>query len=75
MIFTPYPLRRSRVWRSGPARRKHPGRIHMSNAAGLFQIDALLREKLKGSGLEPYVEVFADVAGEADKRLFATHEF
>jgi metal-dependent HD superfamily phosphatase/phosphodiesterase len=49
--------------------------IHMSNAAGLFQIDALLREKLKGSGLEPYVEVVADVAGEADKRLFETLEF
>ncbi len=49
--------------------------IHMSNAAGMFQIDALLREKLKGSGLEPYVEVVADIAGEADKRLFERIEF
>lgn len=49
--------------------------IHMSNAAGMFQIDALLREKLKGSGLEPYVEVIADIAGEADKRLFETVRF
>lgn len=49
--------------------------IHMSNAAGMFQIDALLREKLKGSGLEPYVEVIADIAGEADKRLFERVQF
>lgn len=49
--------------------------IHMSNAAGMFQIDALLKEKLKGSGLEPYVEVIADIAGEADKRLFETVRF
>lgn len=49
--------------------------IHMSNAAGMFQIDALLREKLKGSGLERYVEVVADIAGEADKRLFESIRF
>ncbi len=46
--------------------------VHMSNAAGIFQIDGLLREKLRGSGLEPYIEVAASVAGEADKRLFET---
>ncbi len=47
--------------------------VHMLNAAGLFQLDELLKRKLKGSGLEPYVEVFADVLGEADKRLFETY--
>ena len=47
--------------------------VHMLNAAGLFQLDELLKKKLKGSGLEPYVEVFADVLGEADKRLFETY--
>ena len=47
--------------------------IHMLNAAGLFQLDELLKEKLKNSGLEPYVEVFADVLGESDKRLFETY--
>ena len=52
-----------------------PVRIHitMSNAAGLFQLDELLADKLKGSGLEPYVEVFAEIEGEADKRLFQTY--
>jgi metal-dependent HD superfamily phosphatase/phosphodiesterase len=46
--------------------------IRLSNAAGIFQIDELLGDKLKGSGLEPYVEVAASVTGETDKRLFET---
>ena len=47
--------------------------VHMLNAAGLFQLDELLKKKLKNSGLEPHVEVFADVLGDADKRLFETY--
>lgn len=47
--------------------------VHMLNAAGLFQLDELLKKKLKNSGLEPYVEIFADVLGEVDKRLFETY--
>ncbi len=42
--------------------------VELSNSAGLFQLDQLLREKLKGSGLEPYLEVDAKV-GEEEKRL------
>jgi metal-dependent HD superfamily phosphatase/phosphodiesterase len=42
--------------------------VDMSNSAGLFQLDQLLREKLKGSGLEPYVQVQAKL-GEEEKRL------
>jgi metal-dependent HD superfamily phosphatase/phosphodiesterase len=49
--------------------------IHLSNAAGIFQIDELLRDKFKGSGLEPYVEVAVRVTGEADRRLFETLRF
>ena len=41
-------------------------RIAMCNAAGVFQVDALLREKLKGSGLEPYVRIVASVVPEAE---------
>jgi len=46
-------------------------RIHvtMTNSAGIFQLDELLKEKLHGSGLEPYVEVEAMVEGEAEKKL------
>ncbi len=35
--------------------------IQMCNEAGVFQIDALLREKLQGSGLEPYVQIIARI--------------
>ncbi len=42
--------------------------VDMSNSAGLFQLDQLLREKLKGSGLEPHVEVRVRL-GEEEKRL------
>jgi metal-dependent HD superfamily phosphatase/phosphodiesterase len=45
-------------------------RIEMSNSAGVFQLDQLFREKLAGSGLEPYVELEARIEGEQEKRLF-----
>ena len=44
--------------------------IDMSNSAGVFQLDQLFREKLSGSGLEPYVELEAHISGESEKRLF-----
>ncbi len=43
--------------------------IVMNNSSGLFQIDGLLRAKLRGSGLEPYVEVIAHIDTDAAKRL------
>lgn len=43
--------------------------IEMTNSAGVFQLDQLFREKLKGSGLEPYIEVEAEIEGEKEKRL------
>ena len=43
--------------------------IEMSNSAGVFQLDQLFREKLKGSGLESYIELEADLVGESEKRL------
>lgn len=42
--------------------------VELSNSAGVFQLDQLLREKLKGSGLEPHVEILARL-GEEEKRL------
>ena len=50
---------------------KKPIRIEitMNNSAGVYQIDTLLRGKLRGSGLEPYVEVVAHIDTEAEKRL------
>ena len=46
--------------------------VRMNNAAGIFQVDELLKEKLEGSGLEPYIEVEASTEGEADKKLIKT---
>ena len=49
----------------------HPVMIEivMNNSSGLFQVDGLLKAKLIGSGLEPYVEVIAHIDTEAEKRL------
>jgi len=44
--------------------------IELSNSAGIFQLDQLFRNKLKGSGLEPYIELEAFLEGETEKRLF-----
>ena len=43
--------------------------IRMNNSSGIYQVDGLLKAKLKGSGLEPYVEVIAHIDTEAEKRL------
>jgi hypothetical protein len=43
--------------------------IEMTNSAGVFQLDQLFREKLKGSGLEDYIELEAEIEGEKEKRL------
>jgi metal-dependent HD superfamily phosphatase/phosphodiesterase len=43
--------------------------IEMSNSAGVFQLDQLFRDKLKGSGLEPYIDLEAEIEGEKEKRL------
>ena len=43
--------------------------IQMNNSAGIFQLDELLKDKLRGSGLEPYIEVAADISGTQEKRL------
>jgi metal-dependent HD superfamily phosphatase/phosphodiesterase len=38
-------------------------RVLMNNSAGIFQLDELLKNKLHGSGLEPYIEVEARIEG------------
>jgi metal-dependent HD superfamily phosphatase/phosphodiesterase len=43
--------------------------ITMNNSSGIYQVDEVLKAKLRGSGLEPYVEVFAHIDTEAEKRL------
>src|SRR3954467_10112538 len=43
--------------------------ITMNNSSGIYQVDGLLKAKLRGSGLEPYVEVVAHIDTESEKRL------
>jgi metal-dependent HD superfamily phosphatase/phosphodiesterase len=43
--------------------------IAMSNSAGIFQVDELLATKLRGSGIEQYVEVIARIESEHEERL------
>jgi hypothetical protein len=43
--------------------------ILMNNSSGIYQVDGLLKAKLRGSGLEPYVEVIARIDTDAEKRL------
>lgn len=41
----------------------------MSNSAGIFQLDELLKGKLRNSGLADQVEVVARIEGQAESRL------
>ncbi len=43
--------------------------IAMTNSSGIYQVDELLKAKLKGSGLEEYVEVTAHIEAEQEERL------
>jgi metal-dependent HD superfamily phosphatase/phosphodiesterase len=43
--------------------------ILMNNSSGLFQVDGLLKAKMRGSGLEQHVEVIAHIDTESEKRL------
>jgi uncharacterized protein len=43
--------------------------VTMNNSSGVYQVDELLKAKLRGSGLEPYVEVIAHIDTDAEKSL------
>ncbi len=46
--------------------------IKLNNSAGIFQVDDLLATKIRGTPLEPHVEVIAEVEGETEKRLLTS---
>ena len=48
--------------------------IEMSNSAGVFQVDELLKRKLRNSSIAPHVEVVAHIRGETEKRLLEFYE-
>jgi len=41
--------------------------VRMSNSAGIYQLDNLLREKLRNSGIAQYFEVIGEISGEEKK--------
>jgi len=48
--------------------------VTMNSSAGLFQVEELLKPKLLGSGIEPYVKVRAVLEKEKEKRLIEEYE-
>jgi metal-dependent HD superfamily phosphatase/phosphodiesterase len=55
---------------------RRPVRIEivLSNSAGIFQVDELLKGKLRHSGIHKHVEVVARIEGEAEKRILSFYE-
>lgn len=43
--------------------------IVMANSSGIFQIDGLLKHKLKNSRIEQYVEIYAHIEGEVEEKI------
>ncbi len=48
-------------------------RIHMTNPAGVFQLDDIMTEKLKGSNLEKYVIITAYMMKDGGESLYKTY--
>jgi hypothetical protein len=48
-------------------------KVKMSNSAGIFQIDNLLKPKLNTSGLKEYVQISVEIKGE-EKRILENFE-
>jgi uncharacterized protein len=49
-------------------------RIKMSNSAGVFQIDELLKPRIISSGLEQFFHVIAEITGEKENRIIEKFE-
>ncbi len=50
-------------------------RITMSNSAGIFQIDELLKSRIQNSGLQNYIHVVAEITGEKERKIIERFEF
>ena len=49
-------------------------KIKMSNPAGVFQIDELLKPRIVNSGLEQFFHVIAEITGEKENRIIEKFE-
>ena len=49
-------------------------KINMSNSAGVFQIDELLKPRIINSGLEQFFHVIAEITGEKETKIIEKFE-
>jgi metal-dependent HD superfamily phosphatase/phosphodiesterase len=49
-------------------------KITMSNSAGVFQIDELLKPRIETSGLQDYFHVVAEITGEKERKIIEKFE-
>lgn len=49
-------------------------KITMSNSAGVFQIDELLKPRIENSGLKSYIHVLAEITGEKETSILQKFE-
>jgi len=49
-------------------------KISMSNSAGVFQIDELLKPRIEKSGLQEYFHVVAEITGEKETKIIERFE-
>jgi len=49
-------------------------KITMSNSAGIFQIDELLKPRIENSGLQNYIHVVAEITGERERKIIDKFE-
>ena len=49
-------------------------KITMSNSAGVFQIDELLKPRIEKSGLQKYFHVIAEITGEKESKIIEKFE-
>jgi uncharacterized protein len=47
--------------------------VILNNSVGLFQLDELLRPKIRSSSIAPYVQIEARIEGENEKRLLPVY--
>ena len=49
-------------------------RISMNSSAGIFQVDQLLRDRIRNSGLENYIHVVATIKGDKKAKVIEKFE-
>jgi len=49
-------------------------KIAMSNPAGVFQIDELLKPRIENSGIKNYLHIIAEITGEKERKILEKFE-